>query len=310
MNPSRQVTEGVVPFRGYRTWYRVVGQGEDPGRYPLLVLHGGPGASHDYLEPVAELADQGRRVIFYDQLGGGKSDHPHDPGMWTIDLFLAELNALRRVLRLQDVHLLGHSWGGMLALEHALAGAPGIVSLVVANVAADMPAWQAEVQRLRRALPPRTYAALLKHEAAGSTTDLEYLAATLAFYRRHVCRCDPWPRSLNQTFAYVARYPAVYQTLYGINDLHVTGRLRDWSVLGRLQRLRLRSLVLSGRHDEATPAVVEQLHRELVGSQWVIFEDSSHTPHLEETAAFLQVVGDFLLAGEAPAQAGALHSPT
>lgn len=104
-------TEGFIPFRGYRTWYRIVGNGEEPGKLPLLVLHGGPGASHDYLEPLEAMANTGRRVIFYDQLGGGNSDHPHNPSMWTVELFVEELGAVRNALALDRLHILGQSWG-------------------------------------------------------------------------------------------------------------------------------------------------------------------------------------------------------
>ncbi|MDQ6672830.1 MAG: proline iminopeptidase-family hydrolase [Chloroflexota bacterium] len=296
MTASGPSAEGVVSFQGFRTWYRIVGT--DLARPPLLVVHGGPGASHDYLEPLEALATD-RRVIFYDQLGGGKSDHPHNPSLWTVSLFLDELATLRRALGLHQVHLFGHSWGGMLALEHALEASQGIASLVVANAAPNMSEWRAELARLRAELPPEFRDALLKHEAAGTTSHVEYLAAVLAFYKRHVCRLAPWPPCLNRTFAGVTRDPEVYQTMYGPNDLHVTGRLRDWSVSERLSKLRIPALVLSGRYDHATRSVVDKLHRGLIGSEWIELEHSSHTPHLEETTRFLEAVRAFLRRVEA-----------
>jgi pimeloyl-ACP methyl ester carboxylesterase len=154
-------TEGFIPFHGYRTWYRIVGNGEEPGKLPLLVLHGGPGASYDYLEPLEAMTTTGRRVIFYDQLGGGNSDHPHDPSLWTVELFVEELDAVRKALALDRLHLLGQSWGGMLG-------------------------------------------------------------------------------------------------------------------------------------DEATPIIVETIHRTIPGSEWIIFENSSHMPHVEETDLYLQVLNRFL----------------
>ena len=119
------VTEGYIPFRGYRTWYRMVANGEEPGKFPLLALHGGPGATHDYLEPLEAMAATGRRVIFYDQLGCGNSDQPHDPSLWTIPLFVAEVGAIRSALGFDHVHLLGQSWGGQLALEYMLTRPTG-----------------------------------------------------------------------------------------------------------------------------------------------------------------------------------------
>src|SRR5205814_3486417 len=113
--------EGFLPFRGYRDWYRIVGAREEPGKLPLLALHGGPGAAHDYLEPLEALAATGRRVIFYDQLGCGRSDQPHDPSLWTVALFVEEVGVVRQALGLETLHLLGQSWGGMLGMEYALS---------------------------------------------------------------------------------------------------------------------------------------------------------------------------------------------
>src|SRR5215813_5959519 len=109
------IREGFIPFRGYQTWYRIVGDREEAGKLPLLCLHGGPGTPHDYLEPLEALAETGRRVIFYDQLGCGNSDHPHDPSLWEIELFVEEVDAVRAALGLEAIHLLGQSWGGFLA---------------------------------------------------------------------------------------------------------------------------------------------------------------------------------------------------
>src|SRR3954452_21324182 len=120
MSASAPSTEGFVPFRGFDTWYRIVGQGEARGKLPLLCLHGGPGVPHDYLEPLEAMAATGRRVIFYDQLGCGRSAQPHDPDLWTVEFFVEELGVVREQLGLTRTHLLGQSWGGMLAMQYLL----------------------------------------------------------------------------------------------------------------------------------------------------------------------------------------------
>jgi proline-specific peptidase len=131
---TRPVREGTIPFKGYETWYQVFGDGEAPGKFPLLCLHGGPGAGHDYLESLAAMADTGRRVIFYDQIGCSRSSIPESkPEMWTVDLFVEEVDAVRDALGLDRTHLLGQSWGGMLAMEYALTQPPGLASLTVAS---------------------------------------------------------------------------------------------------------------------------------------------------------------------------------
>lgn len=289
--PSR---ESHLSFRGYKVWYRIVGEREDTNRWPVLCLHGGPGAPHDYLEPLEALAATGRRVIFYDQLGCGNSDHPHNPSLWTVSLFLEELGVVRRTLGLERVHLLGQSWGGMLGMEYALTQPAGLGSLTVADAPASMPQWAAEAKRLRKELPPAIQQTLLQHEAAGTTDDPAYQEAVMVFYRRHVCRLDPWPECLKQTYGKLEQGPEVYHTMNGPSEFHVIGTLKDWSIVDRLGEIRVPTLLLSGRYDEATPAIVETIRRGIPGSEWVIFENSAHLPHLEEPARFIRVVNDFL----------------
>ena len=294
MSETLPAREGYMPFRGYRTWYQIIGEGEEPGKLPLLTLHGGPGATHDYLEPLAELARSGRRVIFYDQLGAGNSDHPHDPSMWTVDLFLDELSAIRQTLGLDRVHILGQSWGGMLGMEYTLTQPLGLASLIVSDSPASMEQWVAEANKLRADLPPEVQETLLKHEAAGTTTDPAYLAAMDVFYRRHVCRVDPWPDCVTRAFAKLAEAPEVYNTMNGPSEFHVIGTLRTWNIVDRLHEIRVPTLLLSGRYDEATPAIVETIHQRIPGAEWVLFEQSSHLPHVEEPERYNQVVSDFL----------------
>jgi proline-specific peptidase len=135
MPSAAPVSEGFVPFRGFRIWYRVVGDlaQPQPAKFPLLVLHGGPGAPADYLHPLEELADSGRPIIFYDQLGCGNSDQPNDPSLWRVELFLEELATVGQELGLEHIHLLGQSWGGMLAMEYALTKPARLISLILAS---------------------------------------------------------------------------------------------------------------------------------------------------------------------------------
>ena len=294
MSVRPPVNEGFVPFRGHRTWYRAVGDGETAGKLPLVLLNGGPGAPHDYFEPLAEWARAGRRIVFYDQLGSGDSDHPHDPGLWTVELFVDELQALREALGLERCHLLGQSWGGLLALEHALAHPQGIASLTLADPLVSAPQWEAEADRLRACLPADVQAALTRHEAAGTTGSAEYEEAMMVYYGRHVCRLDPWPECLLRAYARLREDPEVYTTMWGPSEFRVTGTLKKWDVSLRLSGIEAPALVLGGRHDECTPALQEDLHRRLPGSAWTVFEASAHLPHLEEPQRFREVVEGFL----------------
>ncbi|HZT91100.1 MAG TPA: proline iminopeptidase-family hydrolase [Gaiellaceae bacterium] len=292
--------EGTVRFEDGETWYRVVGE-LDGARAPLVVLHGGPGASHDYLLTLADLADE-RAVVFYDQLGNGRSSHFPDRGdeFWTVDLFVRELHNLVDALGLRARHhVLGQSWGGFLAQEYALTQPPGLQSLVLADTAASFPDFVAACNELRAALPPDVEATLRRHEETGSTDDPEYQAACEVFYRRHVCRLDPWPDELVEAFAWIERDPTVYHTMNGPSEFHVIGSIRDWQSKDRLGEIRVPTLIVSGRHDEAAPQLQEALRAGIAGSEWVVFEDSSHTPHLEERERYMQVVGEWLVRHDA-----------
>jgi L-proline amide hydrolase len=296
MPSAAPVSEGFVSFGGFRTWYRVVGDLAQPGpaKFPLLVLHGGPGGPSDYLEPLEELADTGRPIVFYDQLGCGNSDQPHDPSLWSVEFFLEELATVRQELGLGHIHLLGHSWGGMLAMEYALTQPAGLVSLILSSSPASIPQWIAEANRLRRELPQEVEETLRYHEEAGTTDDPAYEEAMMVFYRRHVCRLDPWPAPLMRTFAKLEANPEVYNTMFGPSEFHATGTLKEWEIRDRLGEIRLPTLVTSGRYDEATPAIAETVHRGIAGSEWVIFERSAHNAHLEEEDEYRRVVNDFM----------------
>jgi proline-specific peptidase len=285
------VVEGRIRFRGASTWYRVVGDREDAGRLPLLCLHGGPGAGWHHLESYQELAE-GRRAVFYDQLGCGNSAvaEPHDPAMWTTELYVEEVDVVREALGLERVVVLGQSWGGMLALAYAETQPYGLAGLIVQSSPASVPFWMTELQRLRAELPDDVD----RHEAEGTTHDPEYEEAAMVFYRRHVCRTDPWPDWLERSFATILENPEVYETMNGPNEFHVVGTLRDFDITDGLGEIHVPTLLLSGRHDEVTPATVERVHRALPDSEWVLLEESSHMAQAEQPAETFAAIRSFL----------------
>lgn len=289
------ITEGYIPFKGYQTWYRIVGEKEEPGKLPLLCLHGGPGACHDYLESLDAMADTGRRVIYYDQLGCGNSHLDESkPEMWTVELFVEEVNVVRKAFGLERIHLLGQSWGGMLAMEYMLTQPKGIASLTIASSPASMIQWVEEANRLREELPPEVQNALLKHEAAGTTNTEEYQQAMVEFYNRYVCRVVPNPEFVQRSFAKLAQWPEVYNTMNGPSEFHVIGTLKAWSVIPRLGEIQAPTLVTSGRFDEATPLIAETVRSGIPGAEGVIFENSGHLAHAEEPERYMKVLGDFI----------------
>jgi proline-specific peptidase len=291
-------TEGKIPFRGHETWYRIVGDGEAPGKLPLLLLHGGPGAPHDYLESLERVAETGRRAIFYDQVGCGKSSRT-DESMWNVETFVEELGVVREALELDRMHLFGSSWGGMLAMEYALTGPPGLASLTLSSSPASIPLWEEETGRLRRELPPDVQRILDEQEAAGTADSPEYEEAMMVFYKRHVIRVDPMPDAVARTFAALAENNDVYMHMQGPNEFVIVGTLKEWDIRDRLAEIRVPTLFTSGRHDECTPMQAEIVHRGIPGSEWVVFEDSSHMQFAEEPERYLEVLDDFLTRVEA-----------
>jgi L-proline amide hydrolase len=294
-----RVTEGFVPFSIGRTWYRSVAAANDEGRMPLLCLHGGPGANWLHLEPYEALADE-RRVVFYDQLGAGNSPvtEPHDPAMWTPELYVEEVDAVRGALGLDRVHILGHSWGGMLGMQYAAGRPEGLVSLIVESSPASVPDWMPEIARLRSELPADVEATLRAHEDAGTTDDPAYEEAVMVFYNRHLCRADPWPHWLVECFQLLEANPEVYHSMNGPSEFHVIGTIRDWDITDRLGEIDVPTLLFSGRYDEVTPAVTEAAHRGIRGSEYVVLEESSHMAQAEQPEETLALVRDFLARAE------------
>ena len=280
--------EGKVPVDGYHVWYRRVGSGDG---IPLLTLHGGPGGAHDYLLSLEGLADR-RPVIFYDQRGCGKSDQPDDRSLWHMDRFVREIDTLRAALGLSEIHLLGQSWGGWLAVEYMLSHPKGVVSLTLASTSASIPQFVAECERLKSELPPDVYKTLKHYEALGDYRNPVYVKAVMEFYKRHVCRLDPWPDLLTRGPDLMDNQ--VYQTINGPNEFTVIGNLKDWERRERLGEITAPTLITVGRYDELTPACAESLRQGIKGSRVVLFEHSAHLAHLEETERYLQVLGEFL----------------
>jgi L-proline amide hydrolase len=292
--------EGHLERDGHRTWYRVVGD-LDPSSpvAPVVICHGGPGATHDYVAPIASaLAGSGRACVLYDQLGNGRSDHlpDADPSFWTVELFERELAALVDHLGIAGhYHVLGQSWGGMLALLHALERPPGLVSVVAADSPASVDAFAAGANALLdEGFPPEVVETIRASERSGETSTPEFQAAAMEFYKRHVCRLDPWPDEVNRSFAAMESDPTVYGTMNGPTEFTVVGTIAGFDITDRLGEIEVPVLLVSGAYDEVRPDVVAAMDERLRDSEWVLFEESSHMPHLEEPERFAEVVSAFL----------------
>jgi L-proline amide hydrolase len=281
------VRDGTIAGPHGSIYYRMVGESD---AVPLLVIHGGPGMSHDYLRDLDALADE-RPVIYYDQNGCGRSDRPDDARLWKLATFAEEIDTVRGALGLDRVHLFGQSAGGWIAIDYALRAPAGLVSLHLANTCASIPLFERGVARLRAALPGGAGAVIDTHESAGITTDPEYLAAVGLFNRLHFTGADDVADHVHA--AVRVMNPAIYAAMVG-TGLTFTGNMAGWDVTDRLGDLDLPVLVTSGRFDEMTPHAVRPMVDAIPGARWLLFEESAHLPMVTETDAFIRATRGFL----------------
>jgi proline iminopeptidase len=277
-----------VDVPGGRVWYRVAGSGTAT---PLLVLHGGPGAPSYYLKPFEALADE-RPVIFYDQLGAGRSDSITDTTLLTVERFVAELAAVREALDLDEVHILGHSWGTMLATDYLLTRPAGVRSVIMASPAISIPRWLADADTLLLTMPDDIRQAVARHEAAGTFEDPEYQAAVLAFYQRYLARRQPWSADVDSTFAQFNT--TVYGYMWGPSEFTATGTLQDYDRTDRLREIAVPTLFTTGRYDEARVPTVEYYRSLVPGAELAILENSAHLTMQDEPAENVRIVREFL----------------
>jgi proline iminopeptidase len=243
------------------------------------------------LNPLAALADE-RPVIFYDQLGAGRSDKPTDVTLWRVERFVQELSELRRALGLKQVHILGHSWGTMLAVDYMVTKPAGVRSLILASPSLSMSRWAKDAETLKRTLPQSVQDAIARNEAAGSFDSAEYQSAMMEYYKRYLCRRDPWPEDVNKTLEELGQ--SVYRTMCGPSEFTATGSLRTYERGEQLRTLNLPVLFTAGRYDEARPATTEYYRSLVPGARSRILENSGHLTMEDEPEAYVQAVRAFL----------------
>ncbi|GGD67595.1 proline iminopeptidase-family hydrolase [Rhizobium anhuiense] len=278
--------------------YRIVAYSFGAGSETVFCLNGGPGLPCDYLrEAHSCLVDKGYRVVAFDQLGTGASDRPDDLSLWTIGRYVEETETVRKALGLGKVHMLGHSWGGWLAIEYALTYAQNLKTLILEDTVADMPHLISELERLRAALGPETVSMMQKHEAQGTYNHSEYLAAVTILNYRHVCRLPEWPAPVRRSLDDWNMAP--YETMQGPNEFLYIGNLKDWNRIPDLPRLTLPVLITTGEHDELTPACALRMKLALPNAELKVFANASHMPFYENPQDYYPALLDFLARHEA-----------
>lgn len=297
--PNTPIKEGRVSFNGLSTWYQVTGSPQSDG-IPIILLHGGPGYPSFSMEPMEVLAKSNRAVVRYDQIGCGKSslkDIPHDSSMFAVELFVRELETLIAELDLEEYVLLGHSWGGMLAIEFALTQPAGLRGLILYSTLASIVEFRVATEKLVATLPEEIQATIRRSRITNDTESPEFKAAEHEYNRRFVCRLDPLPDCVQLSEAALASDNEVYKVMAGGSEFDSGGAmtpLENWDVRPRLKEISVPTLCISGEFDEATPEVMGTLANGISGAEWFLVPGASHSSHLETPDLFYPVVEDFL----------------
>lgn len=292
MTPMKhRIQEGYMPFMGYKTYFRVVGEASD--KAPLLLLHGGPGSTHNYFEVLDCMADTGRQVISYDQLGCGNSYLDGHPELWTQQTWIEELIAIREYLHLDTIHLLGQSWGAMQAIAYAIDQKPsGIKSLILSSGHASSSLWASEQHRLIQYMPREDQEAIGRAEATGNWQDPAYLRANDHYFELYVT-------SVDENTPECVRRPKrsgteAYLYGWGSNEYQPLGSLKDFEYTDKLHEITRPTLICSGTRDICTPVVAASLYENIPGSRWHLFHGARHMCFVDAHREYCQVLSDWL----------------
>ena len=283
----------MVPVAGgkYKVWTKRFGS----GRVKVLLWHGGPGFTHDYLECMeAFLPQAGIEMYYYDQLGGGNSDAPDDPALWTLERFTAEVEEVRRGLNLDHFVLYGHSWGGMLAIEYALQFQQHLRGLVISNMTGGIQAYVKHVAEPKvKLLTPEKLARFNALEAAPDYDNPEYEAICMEdLYPQVLCRLQPWPEPVSRAFRLANQ--KIYNEMQGKSEFEVTGNLKDWERWDRLHEIRVPALTIGAAHDEMDPDEMVKMAKLMPKASSAICPNGSHLDMWDDQAVYYKHLLSFL----------------
>lgn len=288
--------EGFVTVPGGRIWYKVVGTGN---KTPLLVIHGGPGSNSCRNIPGYSLLADDRPVIFYDQLGSGNSERPTDTTLWQLPRFVQEVVALRQALGLKQLHILGSSWGGAVAVEYLLTQqTQGIKSAIFSGPLISTRRWMQDAKMLIAQLPVAVQDTIQKYESLKKYEAPAYKIATDAFYAQFMSRRTGAPAFTAQCDTVAGFNRQVYEYMWGPTEFTATGTLLHFDRENRLPELKMPVLFIAGRYDEARPETMYQFQNLVPGSQVTIIEDAGHAQVRDQPEKYTQAIRAFLKAVE------------
>lgn len=281
-----------MPFMGFETYYRIVG--EETGNVPLLLIHGGPGSTHNYFEVLDSLAETThRQIISYDQIGCGESYVEEHKELWNLHTWTEELKALRRHLHLDSVHLLGQSWGGMLIISYLIDSQPeGIESAILSSTLPSSSLWSHEQQRLISFMPEEEQCAIKHAVETGDFNDPDYLKANEHYTILHA---DEITNSTPECFKRKKRFGTEsYIAAWGPNEYTPTGTLKDFEYANRLHEIKQPTLIISGTNDECTPLIAKTMHDRIHASRWELLDGARHMTFIDQTDQYKRILEQWL----------------
>lgn len=289
---SGEMEEGYTIVQGLRIYYKIFHASNEKAK--LLTMHGGPGMSHDYLLPLADLSDNGITVIFYDQFGCGRSEEP-DRSKFSIEYGVEEAEQLRKnLVGSEKVFLMGSSYGGALALAYAVKYQDRLKGLIVSGGLSSVPLTVAEMYRLIDNLTPQSRDAIREYDETGDLTNPAYQNAVKEFYRKHLIRMDEIPEDVIRTMEFGEKRN-VYRIMNGPNEFTITGTIKDWDITDKISAINIPTLITVGEYDEVTPNVANLIHSKIRDSEMVIFKNCSHLTMWEDRNGYNRVLERFIM---------------
>lgn len=285
-----EIRDGYMPFLEYKTYYRVVGKNTG-NKKPLVLLHGGPGSTHNYFEVLDRIAEEdGRQLVMYDQIGCGNSYVENRPDLWNSKVWIEELIELRKHLGLDEIHLLGQSWGGMQTLEYVCNYKPeGLKSIILSSTLPASWLWAEEAQRMIAQMPQDMQDAIKKATESGDYSSPEYQAAEAEYMRQHcageVTENDPEclrrPKKAGRES---------YVVGWGPNEFTPLGTLKDYDVIDQLGDIKEPALIINGGNDLCTPYVAKFMYDRIPNSEWELFRTCRHMCFVEDNDHYVEVL--------------------
>lgn len=291
VNKEVKHEEGFLKISGIKIFYERFGKGN---RHRLIALHGGPGASHDYLLSLSDLASLDFDIVFYDQFGCGRSDYPKNESDYSLEYAVEEVEGVRRaIFGNQKIHLFGNSWGGMLSLAYAIKYQENLITLISSSGLSNVPETVKEMHRLISQLPAKYKNAIEEHERKGDFDNPEYVEASEYFMKQHLLRIEEYPEDVVRSLQ-MMNDRGTYLKMNGPSEFTINGIIKNINFDSDLKRITVPTLITCGKYDEVTTKIAESIHGEIKGSMFKMFNESSHMAFREERELYIGHISDFM----------------